>query len=698
MSKIEEEVLTETLERLLSLNKEKHRELISRAYEFARERHGNQKRKTGEPYIVHPLNVSLILSELGMDIETVVAGLLHDVLEDTQTSYDELKEIFGENVANLVEGVTKIGKIKYKSEQAENYRKLILATAKDPRVIILKLADRLDNMKTLWVFREEKKKRIALETLEIFAPLAHRLGVWKIKNELEDLAFKYLYPEEYEKVKNFVQQSKKELENYLKKYVIPKVKEALENYGISAQIRYRSKHYYSIWEKTKRKGIRLEDVHDILGVRIIVDTVPECYTVLGIIHSLFKPIPGKFKDYISLPKPNLYQSLHTTVIADKGKPVEFQIRTWEMHERAEKGIASHWAYKEGIKPDDSQIYSWLRELVESIQGSVNSSELLENLRNNLFFEEIFVFTPKGDLIVLPKGSTPVDFAYKIHTDIGNHCMGAKVNGRIVPLNYKLQNGDMVEIITHPNKTPSYEWLSFVKTSKAKSKIKQFLKQQEKERYLNEGKRILERIRAKLNLSYEEILEKIREKIRFDKEEELLLVLGKRKISASNLLKLLLPKEKDAEIHEEKNEVFVYLDDLSNIKYEIAECCKPVPGDEVFGVITRVKGLVLHEAHCPNLKNVLRTNPEKVKRIKWQGRGKFKTDIRIIAKDRIGLLSDIAQVISQTNSNIYLSQTKTKDTYAIMDFTIDVKDKKHLKEICEKIKQVESVEECKRLYR
>ncbi|RUM28653.1 MAG: guanosine-3',5'-bis(diphosphate) 3'-pyrophosphohydrolase [Aquifex sp.] len=698
MSKVEEEVLTETLEKLLSLNKEEHRELISRAYEFAKERHGNQKRKTGEPYIVHPLNVSLILSELGMDIETVVAGLLHDVLEDTQTSYDELKEIFGENVANLVEGVTKIGKIKYKSEQAENYRKLMLATAKDPRVIILKLADRLDNMKTLWVFREEKRKRIALETLEIFAPLAHRLGVWKIKNELEDLAFKYLYPEEYEKVKNFVQQSKKELENYLKKYVIPKVKEALENYGIAAEIQYRSKHYYSIWEKTKRKGIRLEDVHDILGVRIIVDTVPKCYTVLGIIHSLFKPIPGKFKDYISLPKPNLYQSLHTTVIADKGKLVEFQIRTWEMHERAEKGIASHWAYKEGIKPDDSQIYAWLRELVESIQGSVNSSELLENLKNNLFFEEIFVFTPKGDLVVLPKGSTPVDFAYKIHTDIGNHCMGAKVNGRIVPLNYKLQNGDMVEIITHPNKTPSYEWLSFVKTSKAKSKIKQFLKQQEKERYLNEGKRILERIRSKLNLSYEELLEKIREKIRFDKEEELLLVLGKRKISAANLLKLLLPKEKDVEIPEEKNEILIYLDDLSNIKYEIAECCKPVPGDEVFGVITRVKGLVLHEAHCPNLKNVLKTNPEKVKRIKWQGRGKFKTDIRIIAKDRIGLLSDIAQVISQTNSNIYLSQTRTKDTYAIMDFTIDVKDKKHLKEICEKIKQVESIEQCKRLYK
>lgn len=675
-----------------------HRELILKAYEFAKEKHKDQKRKTGEPYVVHPVSVANILAELGMDAETVIAALLHDVLEDTDATYEEVKERFGESVANLVEGVTKIGKIKYKSDQVENYRKLILATAKDPRVIILKLADRLDNMRSLWVFGEEKRRRIAKETLEIFVPLAHRLGVWKIKTELEDLAFKYLFTSEYEKVKKFVQQYGKELENYLKKYVLPKVKSALEKAGIKAEISYRLKHYYSIWEKTKRKGIGLEDVHDILGVRIIVNTVPECYAVLGIIHNLFKPVPGRFKDYISLPKPNLYQSLHTTVIADKGKLVEFQIRTWEMHERAEKGIASHWAYKEGRPPEDGEIYKWLRELVENLQGSSNPSEVLENLRSELFSEEVFVFTPKGDLVVLPKGSTPVDFAYKIHTDIGNHCAGARVNGRIVPLDYKLQNGDVVEIITHPNKTPSYEWLKFVKTSRARSKIKQFLKQLEREKYLTEGKRIFEKLRSKLGLSHEEFLEKIRSKVKFDKEEELFLALGKGRLSVKNLIKLLFPKEKPQVLEEEKTEVKLVLDELQDVKYEIAQCCKPIPGDEIYGVITRVKGLVLHEAGCPNLKNVLKTSPEKVRKVELKGTGKFKTDIRVVAKDRIGLLSDIARVLSEHRANIVSASTITNGGKAILDFTLDVKDKEHLKSICEGIKRFPEVEDCRRLYR
>ncbi len=676
-----------------------HKDLILKAYEFAKKKHGGQKRKTGEPYIVHPLNVAKILSELGMDAATIIAALLHDVLEDTDTTYEEIKERFGESVASIVEGVTKIGKIKYKSDQVENYRKLILATAKDPRVIILKLADRLDNMRTLWVFREEKRRRIARETLEIFVPLAHRLGVWKLKTELEDLAFRYLFPSEYERVKKFVQQSRKDLEAYLKKYVLPKVKKALENAGIKAEITYRLKHYYSIWEKTKRKGINLEDVHDILGVRIIVNTVPECYAVLGIIHNLFKPVPGRFKDYISLPKPNLYQSLHTTVVADKGKLVEFQIRTWEMHERAEKGIASHWVYKEGKAPEDAEIYSWLRELVENLQGSNNPSELLENLKNELFSEEVFVFTPNGDLVVLPRGSTPVDFAYKIHTDIGNHCAGARVNGRIVSLDYKLQNGDVVEIITHPKKTPSPEWLKFVKTSKARNKIKQFLKHLEKERYLNEGKRIFEKLRTKLGLSHEELLEKIRSKVRFDKEEEFFLALGKRKVSVKNLLKLLFPKEKPQVVEEEKTEAkLVVLDELQNVKYEIAQCCKPVPGDEIYGVITRVKGLVLHEAGCPNLKNVLKTNPEKVKKVDLKGEGRFKTDIRVVAKDRIGLLSDIAKVLSEHKANIVSANTVTSEGKAILDFTVDVRNKEHLKSICEGIKKFPEVEACRRLYR
>ena len=381
---------------------------VKKALEFVEEKHAGQFRKSGDPYVVHPVEVAIILAELGMDRDTVVAGLLHDVLEDTETTYEELKENFGKDVADIVEGVTKLGKIHFKdveTQKAENYRKLILAFSKDLRVIFVKLADRLHNMKTLQFFSREKQVRIAKETLEIYVPIANRLGLWRIKTELEDLCFMYLYPKEYEEVKNFVGRSKRELEDYLKRVFIPRLKEELKKAGVQAHVSYRPKHLFGIWQKTLRKGIKLEDVHDILGVRVIVNTVQECYLVLGIVHSVFKPVPGKFDDYISLPKPNLYQSLHTAVIGPKGRMVEVQIRTWEMHERAEKGIAAHWAYKEGKSVKDGGVYSWLKSLVESVQGSKNPQELLENLKLELFSEEVFVFTPKGDLLVLPKGAT-----------------------------------------------------------------------------------------------------------------------------------------------------------------------------------------------------------------------------------------------------------------------------------------------------
>ncbi|MCS7307049.1 MAG: RelA/SpoT family protein, partial [Aquificaceae bacterium] len=395
-------------ERLLkSLSEED--ELVKKAIDFVQEKHFGQFRKSGEPYVVHPLEVALYLSELGMDKTTVIAGLLHDVLEDTNTTYEELKENFGKEVADIVEGVTKLGKIHFKdlqTQKAENYRKLILAFSKDLRVIFVKLADRWHNMKTLQCFSREKQVRIAKETLEIYVPIANRLGLWKIKTELEDLCFMHLYPKEYEEVKRFVGRSRKDLEDYLKRLFIPKLKEELKGAGIEAQVSYRPKHLYSVWQKMLRKGIKLEEVHDLLGVRVIVNTVQDCYLVLGIVHSIFKPVPGKFDDYISLPKPNLYQSLHTTVIGPKGRMVEVQIRTWEMHERAEKGIAAHWAYKEGRKAREGGVYNWLKSLVESVRGSKNPEELLENLKLELFSEEVFVFTPKGDLVVLPKGATP----------------------------------------------------------------------------------------------------------------------------------------------------------------------------------------------------------------------------------------------------------------------------------------------------
>lgn len=506
-------VVSRHVDTLLTLLREEDREYVSQVVEYIQEKHAGQKRASGEPYVIHPLQVAIILAKLGLDRDTVVAGLLHDILEDTSTTYQELKERFGKRVADIVEGVTKLGKVQFKdvkTEKAENYRKLLLAMAKDIRVILVKLADRLHNMKTLGHLPREKQIRIAKETMEIYVPIANRLGIWSIKTELEDLCFMFLYPAEYERVKSFVKANREQLKDYLRKHFIPVLKTHLEHHGLQAEITYRPKHLYGIWQKTIRKGIRLEDVHDILGVRVIVNTVPECYLVLGILHNIFKPVPGKFDDYISLPKPNLYQSLHTTVIGPKGKMVEVQIRTWEMHERAEKGVAAHWAYKEGKTPHDQSVYAWLKSLVESIQGSTNPSDLLENIRLELFSEEVFVFTPKGDLLVLPKGSTPVDFAYHIHTDIGHHCAGAKVNGRIVSLDYKLQNGDVVEIITSPQKKPSPEWLKFVVTSRARNKIKAFLREQQKEATLAEGRQVLESLARKLNMGKDQLLALLKE--------------------------------------------------------------------------------------------------------------------------------------------------------------------------------------------
>lgn len=678
-------------------------ETLRRAFEYVSHKHEGQLRKSGEPYVVHPLSVARILADLNMDSTTVIAGLLHDVLEDTDATYEEIRDLFGKEVADIVEGVTKIGKIKFrnlKEAQAENFRKLILATAKDIRVVVVKLADRLHNMRTLSHLRRDKRVRIAEETLSVYAPLAHRLGIWEIKRNLEDLSFKYLYPKEYERVRRFVNQSLEDLEVYLKKFVIPKVREALKEAGIDAEITYRPKHLYSVWQKTIRKNIKLEEVHDLLGVRVIVGTVQECYTVLGVVHSVFTPVPGKFKDYISLPKPNLYQSLHTTVIAPKGKMVEFQIRTWEMHLRAEKGIAAHWAYKEGReRAQEEEVFSWLRDLVESIKGSRNPSEVLDSIKRELFSEEVFVFTPKGDLLVLPMGATPIDFAYHIHTEVGHHCAGAKVNGKIVPLSYRLQSGDQVEIITSPSKRPSPDWLKLVVTSKAKNRIRHYLRQIERERFLADGRKLLERLRESLGMSSEELFGKLRRRLRFKDEEDLLLALGSGKLSYDKVLDLLTPKRRKEESRREPSgRGEVAIEGLSGVMYELGRCCNPVPGDEVYGVITRGKGIVLHEKGCSNLKYIAENFPEKVLKAKLRAEGKFKTRIRVRAKDRIGILSEITRSIAESGSNIWESTTKTTgDGLALMDFLIDVTGRKHLLDVIRSIRSVEGVESCSRLY-
>ena len=695
--------LDELTDHLLSRYPE-HSELISRAIDLVVERHGDQKRASGEPYVLHPLSVAKILSELNMDPATVTAGILHDILEDTETTYRELEQLFGREVADIVEGVTKIGKIRFRNlreAQAENFRKLILATARDIRVVIVKLADRLHNMRTLSHLRREKRIRIAEETLTIYAPIAHRLGIWEVKRDLEDLSFKYLYPREYERVRAFVSQSASDMENYLKKFVIPKVLEAIREAGIKVEVSYRPKHFYSIWQKTLRKNIRLEDVHDLLGVRIVVGSVQECYTVLGIVHSLYKPVPGKFKDYISLPKPNLYQSLHTTVVADKGKLVEFQIRTEEMHLRAERGIAAHWMYKEGSGDEkEGHLFSWLRDLVDNIKGSKNPGELLDSIRRDLFSEEVFVFTPKGDLLVLPAGSTPVDFAYHIHTEVGDHCVGCKVNGRIVPLSYRLRNGDRVEIMTSPSQKPNPEWLKFVATSKAKNRIKHHIKRSMREKFLEEGERILDRMRESLKLSREELMERISRRVRFSTEEELIIALGSGKLSPSKILSLIQPKKKGPKDRKQvvKSGGEVLIDGIDNLKYEVARCCMPVPGDEVYGVVRSGKGIVLHEKGCSNLRYLAENFPEKVLKIRWKPEGRFKTRVRVSVRDRIGVLSEVTSRISQSNANILESYTRSLgEGTAVMDFTIDVEDRKHLQDVIRHIKEVEGVKSCKRLY-
>jgi len=672
-------------------------ERLKKAVEYAEEKHAPQKRKTGEPFVVHPLWVANKLAEMGMDQNTVIAGVLHDAVEDTDATTEEIKELFGEEVAALVDGVTKLDKHQFRSKDeaaAENFRKLLLATAEDVRVLIIKLVDRWDNLRSLGIFRREKQVRIARETLLVYAPLAHLLGIWEIKSRLEDLSFKYLYPEEYERVKNFVGRARKELEEYLKKFVIPPLKEALEKHGIPAEIKYRTKHLYSIWEKTKRKGIALEDVHDILGVRIITDSVPQCYAALGVVHQLWTPVAGKFKDYISMPKPNLYQSLHTTVVGPKGRWVEFQIRTHEMHRVAEKGVAAHWAYKSGkkLKPEEREIAAALRDLVESFKNPSEYKEITEKLRSELE-KEIFVYTPKGDVIALPKGATPVDFAYAIHTELGHRCVGAKVDGRMVPLDYRLKTGERVEIITSPKQKPSREWLKFVKTAKARQRIKQFLRKETEKYLIEEGRRIWHKIASKYGLTLEEVLKKVGKT-----EEEFLKQLALKKLSERWILSAV-DKEGTKDEGKEgsaKTEGVLKWEEFKGIKYSVAPCCHPLPGEEVKAVVQKNKGLVIHSASCPNLKNLEKVAPEKVFTLKWSDEGKFPVPLRIVSHDYVGLLNEVSRIFAQNGINILKAEISSKGGKAFLNMVGEFKNAEQFEKVVEELKKLKGILEIARV--
>ncbi|WP_457638944.1 RelA/SpoT family protein [Persephonella sp.] len=712
---VEKHPADELIERLDYL-KEEDIEEIKQTVDFIVKKHEGQLRKSGEPYYIHPIEAAKTLAELKLDKTSIIAALLHDVVEDTDTTLEEIKEKFGETVAKIVDGVTKIGKYKFQSKEeaeAENFRKMIVSMAEDIRVILVKLADRLHNIRTLDPLPEEKRKRIAKETLDIYAPLAARLGLWKIKSELEDRSFMYTNPEEYKKITTYIAESKTKQEKFLKEEIVPKIEEILKEHNINAEIHYRTKHIYSIYEKTLRKGVSLSDIYDIYGIRILVDSVKDCYLTLGLIHSTWAPVPGRFKDYISLPKSNMYQALHTTVVGPGGKFVEIQIKTHQMHKIAEEGIAAHWRYKGGkyLSEKDLDSFAWLRNLLESVREN-SSSELISSVKNDLANEEVFVFTPKGDLIKLPFGATPVDFAYAIHTQVGHRTAGAKINGKLVPLDTKLKNGDVVEIITAKYHKPSRDWLNFVVTSKARTNIRQYLSRLERRRLLKFGEKLLDKFLRKLGKKTSELTEeekkKLLERFSFKSFEEFVIAVGEGKLSPNKVFRFLrgdTGKTKSSSAGEKSakdKDVVIEVDGISNILSTIAKCCCPIPGDEIVGVIVKGKGISIHSQQCPNIEKVISSEPEKVISAVWKTdniKNTFPASIRVITEDKPGLLAEVSSAIASTKTNISGANVKTRrDGKAVIDLKVSVKNLEHLQKIINLVSSIKGVESVSRVCR
>lgn len=659
-------------------------EQIEKAFEFAKKLHEGQYRVSEEPYIIHPVEVVKILVDLRADTHTLIAGFLHDILEDTDTQPEEIKELFGEDVLTLVQGVTKLGKLKFKSKeerQAENFRRLFIAMANDVRIIFLKLADRLHNMRTLNFMAPAKQQRIAQETLDIFAPLANRLGVGKIKAELEDLSLKYLYPDKYYEIAKLVSQKKVERETTVK-LLIENLKHDVQKSGINAQITGRAKHYYSIYNKMRRQNIAFHDLYDITAVRVIVDTEKECYEVLGLIHSQFKPIPGRFKDYIAMPKGNMYQSLHTSVIGPNKKPLEVQIRTWQMHEIAEYGVAAHWRYKEkGSQKADSNTdmqFSWMRKLVEYNNETVDAKDYVNSVKLDLFSDQVFAFTPNGDVIDLPKNATPLDFAYRIHSDVGHKTVGALINGRIAQLDSKLNNGDIVEILTSKVSAPKLGWLNFVATKQAASKIRQWFKKNKREDHIELGKSTLEHELTKA--VFEEYLkngelEKVAKQMNYVSSDDLFAALGYGETTVNKIVNKLKKPEKSQELklgHEHKYSKKRDIEGLEGMLYSFARCCSPIPGEPIVGVVTRSKGVSIHRLDCKTLDDI---EQERLLDIKWSGVSsdrRYTTSIRIETAEKQGLLKDIIAVVSDNNTNIVFANVKSRNNkLGIIELGIEV---------------------------
>jgi len=634
------------------------------------------------------------------DAITIAASLLHDVVEDTDVDIETIEKNFGQEIALLVEGVTKLSKLTGASteeRQAENLRKMFLAMAKDVRVIFIKLADRLHNMRTLSYLPVDRQKVIAQETLDIFAPLAHRLGMWRIKWELEDLSFKYLEPEKYREISRLVAKTRREREEYIQE-AISIIKNSLTSLGIIADIQGRPKHLYSIYMKMKRDNITFDQIYDLLGIRIIVESTKDCYAVLGIIHSLWKPIPGRFKDYIAVPKSNMYQSLHTTVIGPKGEPLEIQIRTYEMHRIAEYGIAAHWKYKEGKTDKDFDLkLSWLRQLLEWQKDMQDAREFVEQVKVDLFEDEVFVFTPKGDVISLPRGATPVDFAFRIHTEVGTHCVGAKVNGRIVPLDYKLNSGEIVEILTSKSAAPSLDWLSFVTTNSAKNRIRQYFKKLKREENIARGKETLEK---ELKRIQGDLLEKMRElewsplleAFKLSEPEDLFFAIGNGDITSPQIqqaLNIIPQEEKIITLPKRENWKGVYINGVDNVLVRLAQCCNPLPGDEIIGYVTQGRGVTIHRKDCNNIKNLPK---EKLIDVHWTPDNSYRFNARIdvYARDRVGLLKDILTEVSNLGSNVYDTRAIVKNGRVNIYIVLEVQNIHHCDAIVRAIKGVKDV--------
>jgi GTP pyrophosphokinase len=691
--------------------------LVERAYEFAARAHEGQMRQSGDPYVIHPLSVASIITQLKLDVPSVCAGLLHDAVEDTSATIEQLTERFGPEISFLVDGVTKLGKLPMSSReerQAENFRKMLLAMARDIRVILVKFCDRLDNMRTLDHLPPAKQERIAEETLQIYAPLANRLGIQWIKVELEDLSFQYLYPGEHDQLKGSVAKSRRERERYISE-VEKLVQKEMNQSNIHCRVFGRAKHLWSIRQKMKRTGRPFEEIHDAIGFRVITDTTRACYEALGVAHSAWKPIPGRFKDYIALPKPNMYQSLHTAVIGPGGERIEIQIRTEEMHLVAEQGIAAHWKYKEGkasVLTDEEAKFAWLRRMMEEQNEVKDPTEFIESVKLDLFGDEVYVFTPKGDVRALPNGSCPIDFAYAIHSDVGDHCSGARVNGVIVPLRYQLRNGDTLEIITSPNQKPNKDWLKLVKTSRAKTKIRHCLRKEQRERSLALGKDLLEKALRRYGVSYgkalkQGVLAKAAEDLKSHSVEDLICNVGYGRITTKQVIEQIVPHNK----LEQPTAAFALKNPISKILRKVAgrtnhtgikvqgedgilvrfaRCCSPLPGDKIVGFITRGRGVTVHMRDCAK---ALDLDPERRIEVEWDGKAKVNhpVAIQVLCADKPGLLAHISQSFSDSGVNITQAHCRaTEDGRAVNTFHATVADLDQLKSVIRSLSRISGV--------